>query len=341
MPDSAPPEAPAPSTALALHTGDRLALTRAWTSLTDDEMRRRAVRAAGDRDAPTLTELTLAYISSRGQAGALTSPHTLAAYRRGVTHFLIWTDTQAVSLLRPGRHTGQNYIDACLSGEGRAPATVAQRVAAARALYRALAWAGATDAQPFQDTRVAKDPTPGIEKRPPYTADEIYGVLDMADPLAKVLLLLTAHAGLRISEVLALTWGDLDEATSRIRVHGKGRKQRTVVMSGTLARALRPYRAEHGPDAPQSGQRATRADHVFSFADPETASYHLKKAFKAAGVPFRGFHAGRKYSGTKLYGQVKDFGRVAAHLGHESVDTTRRGYAQVATDDLKDVIGNW
>ncbi|MBZ9752721.1 hypothetical protein K7W42_17915, partial [Deinococcus sp. HMF7604] len=70
-------------------------------------------------------------------------------------------------------------------------------------------------------------------------------------------------------------------------------------------------------------------------------SVSCRDPFKAAGVPFRGHHAGRKYSGTKLYGQVKDFGRVAAHLGHESVDTTRRGYAQVAADDLKDVIGNW
>lgn len=72
-----------------------------------------------------------------------------------------------------------------------------------------------------------------------------------------------------------------------------------------------------------------------------TARYHLEKAFKAAGVPFRGFHPGRKYAGTRLLAQVRDFGRVAAHLGHASVDTTRKGYARLAADDLKDDLAGW
>ena len=42
-----------------------------------------------------------------------------------------------------------------------------------------------------------------------------------------------------------------------------------------------------------------------------------------------------------LLQQIKDFGRVAAHLGHSSVDTTRKGYAQLAADDLKDVLAGW
>ncbi|WP_420593758.1 hypothetical protein [Deinococcus sp.] len=39
--------------------------------------------------------------------------------------------------------------------------------------------------------------------------------------------------------------------------------------------------------------------------------------------------------------QIKDFGWVAAHLEHESVDTTRRDYAQLAADDLSDDLAGW
>jgi integrase/recombinase XerC len=197
---------------------------------------------------------------------------------------------------------------------------------------------------PFQDVKVPKDRTPGIVKRPPYTEDELHDVLRVADTQARFLLLLTAHGGLRISEALALRWEEMDEGARRLTVtSGKGRKSRVVAMSTSLARAVRDYRAEYGPGGVEQsdGNRTTSTDRVFRFSDTETARYHLSKAFRAAGVKFRGFHPGRKYAGTRLLQQVKDFGRVAAHLGHESVDTTRRGYTALAVDDLKNDLAGW
>lgn len=192
--------------------------------------------------------------------------------------------------------------------------------------------------------RVPKDRTPGIIKRPPYSEDKLADVLEKADVLAKFLLFLTAHAGLRIREALALEWDDLDETAKRIHVRsGKGRKARIVAMSTSLARATRHYRGLFGPGGPDhpDGKRTTSSTHVFRYASVMTARNHIEKAFKVAGVKFRGFHPGRKYAGTRLLQQVKDFGRVAAHLGHQSVDTTRKVYAQLAADDLKDDLAGW
>ncbi|WP_420593552.1 tyrosine-type recombinase/integrase [Deinococcus sp.] len=267
---------------------------------------------------------------------------TLDLYR-GNRQFLEYADTRAINLLRPERHTGRRYVNALLQA-GRAPAGVQLKVAAAGCLYRALRWAGASDADPFKDVRVPRDPTPGLIKRPPYSEDELHDVLEQADVQGKFLLFLTAHAGLRISEALALKWDDLDEAARRIHVRsGKGRKSRIVAMSSSLARATRHYRALFGPGGSEhgGGKRTTSAEQVFRYATVNTARYHLGRAFKAAGVQFRGFHPSRKYAGTRLLQQIKDFGRVAAHLGHESVDTTRRGYAQLAADDLKDDLAGW
>ncbi|GGR30670.1 tyrosine-type recombinase/integrase [Deinococcus ruber] len=328
---------------LVPYQGDLLAITREWTALHDDELRRRAVKAAGEKDLAALLSLTTAYLAHQGGSGVLTSPKTVRAYQLGTRQFVEYATAQAVSLLRPGRHDAQNYINHMLAG-GRAPAGVQLKVAAAGCLYRALRWAGATDADPFRDVKVPKDPTSGIIKRPPYTEDEIADVLDHADVQAKFLLFLLAHAGLRISEALGLEWHDLDEATRRIHVRqGKGRKDRRVAMSTSLARAARQYRALYAPGGTEhtDGKRRTDSSHVFRYSNYTTARFHLRKAFTAAGVHFRGFHPGRKYAGTRLLQQIKDFGRVAAHLGHASVDTTRKGYAQLAADDLKDDLAGW
>jgi integrase/recombinase XerC len=328
---------------LAPYRGDLLAQTRGWTHLHDDELRRRAVQAAGDKDVAALVGLTTACLIHQGGSGVLTSPRTVEAYALGTRQFVEYAAARAVNMLRPGRHDAQDYINHLLAA-GRKPAGVQLKVAAASCLYRALRWAGATEADPFRDARVPRDTTPGTVKRPPYTEDELADVLDHAGVHARFLLFVTAHAGLRIQEALALRWDDIDEAARRIQVHsGKGRKGRTVTMSTSLARATRHYRGRYGPGGPDhtDGRRTTDPQQVFRYAHVTTARHHLAKAFDAAGVPFRGFHPGRKYAGTRLLQQIRDFGRVAAHLGHASVDTTRRGYAVLAADDLKDDLSGW
>ncbi|MFC3832891.1 MULTISPECIES: tyrosine-type recombinase/integrase [Deinococcus] len=328
---------------LVTYQGTLLAQTREWTNLHDDELRRRAVQDAADKNVGALVSLTTAFLAHMGGSGVLTSPRTIEAYALGVRQFVQYAASQALNLLRPGQHDAQNYVGALLAA-GRAPAGVGVKVAAAVCLYRALRWAGATEADPFRDVRIPKDRTPGIVKRPPYTEDELADVLERSDTHAKFLLFLTAHAGLRISEALALAWDDLDEGTRRIQVRsGKGRKGRVVAMSTSLARATRHYRALYGPGGAEhaDGRRTTPGTQVFRYGSVMTARYHLGRAFAAAGVAFRGFHPGRKYAGTRLLQQVRDFGRVAAHLGHESVDTTRRGYAALAADDLKADLSGW
>lgn len=328
---------------LDIYRGSSLARSREWTGLGDDELKRRAVKAAGEKDQAELLSLTLAYLHHAGGSGMLTSLHTVKAYRTGVRQFLTWAEMNAVSLLKPGRHDGQNYVNELISA-GRAPAGVQLKVAAAGSLYRALRWAGATQANPFDDVHIVKDRTPGIVKRPPYTDDEILDVLQTADPQASFLLLVTAHAGLRISEALNLKWSDLNIEARQLRVTaGKGRKSRVVALSTSLVRAARNYQTLYGPggELAQDGYRTSPPEYVFRFSDSETARYHMKKAFLRAGVKFRGFHPGRKYAGTRLLQQVKDFGRVAAHLGHESIDTTRKGYAALPVDDLKEDLRGW
>src|SRR5437763_15542135 len=100
---------------------------------------------------------------------------------------------------------------------------VRPRLAAGRALYAALNWAGATEAAPFAATKARRDPVPAWEKRAPYTPEEVAALLARAEGADRLMVLLGAHAGLRVSEALALTQADLQSDRRHLRVRlGKG-----------------------------------------------------------------------------------------------------------------------
>lgn len=318
------------SSELLPYSGDRLTQARTLAGLTDEALRVRAVTAARDKAFEDLWALTLAYLTSDTSAGVRVSPHTLRAYRKGVEVLTEYAREHAWNLLHPGRREPGLYV-ASLTHSGLKPATVQARVAAASALYRALRWAGATDADPFSDVKRPKDRTRGIVKNPPYRADFVQALLAEADAQERVLLLLMTHAGLRIAEALAVEWAHVDLARKRLLVaHGKGDKARVVPLSARLREALEALRAER--PLPHSGQ-------IVEFGAYSTAYERLRRLALNCGRAheFRGFHAGRKYAGTQLYAAVKDFTRVAGFLGHEQVDTTRR-YVELPEDDLEDAV---
>lgn len=321
-----------PAQAIVPFTGDALTQARTFTGLSDEALRVRAVTAARDKSFDDLWALTLAYLTTETSGGVKTSPHTLRAYRKGVQVLTEHARDHAWNLLHPGRREPGMFV-ATLSASGLKPATVQARVAAASALYRALRWAGATDADPFTDVKRPKDRTKGIVKNPPYRADFVQAMLAHADAQERVLLLLLAHAGLRIAEALAVSWADVDLERRRLLVaHGKGDKARRVPLSAMLREALTALQHEHDP----AGTRSERVLHLKAYS---SAYERLQKLALKCGREheFRGFHAGRKYAGTQLYAATKDFTRVAGFLGHEQVDTTRR-YVELPEDDLDDIV---
>lgn len=126
--------------------------TRTLATLNDEELRRFAVEAARDRDVEALWTLTEAHLILHGSSGSNVSKHTLESYRRYTKAFVeAW---QGETLLRPSRNAGVLWVRD-LETQYK-PATVRVKIAAAKALYAALRWAGATDLSPFADVKPAK-----------------------------------------------------------------------------------------------------------------------------------------------------------------------------------------
>jgi integrase/recombinase XerC len=343
-------------TSLELSMSSQLQRVGRLQGLSEEALRRHAVRAATERDEDALWELMEAHITLRGLSGIVTSRHTLRAYRRGLHDLLaLWSGE---NLLRPGRDAGALYVQRLLAGERAAllaeepagshrgrkakdgplsAATVSLKVAAARALYSALAWAGATDADPFRDVRIGRAASHAAEASGTrhYTEFELIELQAATrDQQERVVLLLGSHAGLRVSEMLGLEWTDLDLGAGTLTVRsGKGNKTATVELTQKLATALLTYR--RAMDA--SG---TPREHVLELRSQFGVFNRLEKLCQRAEVSFKGVHALRHSAGTRLYRQTGDLGQVQDHLRHATLDMARH-YAKSDRRRLKRNLEDW
>ncbi|MFC4428045.1 tyrosine-type recombinase/integrase [Deinococcus navajonensis] len=312
------------STDLVLYRGDLVTRASQVVSLHPSERRRRAVAAAKAKDAAALWEVTEAYLTTHGTAGARVSRSTLANYNRAVRSFVAYATTNAVGLLNPANDAGAMYLRHLEVTQ--APATVRVKLAGARMLYKALRWTGATSTDPFADAKPGRDLTAAWEKRQPYTEEETGRLLKAADPRMRVLLLLCGHGGLRIAEALDLVWSDVDLSGRSLMVqNGKGGKTRRVALSRSLVDALGALEGREGLVIGNTAQAARK---------------RLATLCRRASVDNKGFHALRHYAGTRLVREGRSLDDAARHLGHASIETTRV-YAKWADEGLRDTLGEW
>lgn len=349
-----------PVTSLELSVGSRLQRVGRLQALPEAELRRHAVRAANERDAEALWELVEAHLTLRGASGVSTSRHTLRAYRRGIDELLLmW---QAENLLRPSRDAGTLYVQRLLAGDrepvlarettrgrrGRSvkrgplsQATVSLRVAAARALYDALAWAGATEADPFRDVRLGRPQQDRgrVSSERVYAEDEVGLLLSHARDLQeRALVLLGSDAGLRVSEMVRLEWSDVDLQHAELIVRGgKGGKTASVIISPRLLEVLAAYkRLGETSDQAEVRDRST----VLELRTQYGVYNRLRRLCLRADVDFKGVHALRHSSGTRLYRQTGDLGLVQDHLRHATLDMARR-YARSDRRRLRSSLEGW
>lgn len=309
----------------ALAAGE-LAEMRVWVALSEGERRRRATAAAAVHDGPALAALADAYLTLRGRAGARVSAHTRRAYRTGILALV--ADWQEQPLLHPNHDAGAAWVRG-LEAAGASPSTARVRVAGARLLYRALRWARATEADPFADAKAAPDPTAPHDKRRPYAPQEIEALLAVADPRDTAMLLLGAHAGLRVAEACALEWADVDlRGGALVVAAGKGGKRRRVVASGSLQRAL----AELAGAGTPSGRVMPISAGV--------ARERMARLAARAAVPYRGYHALRHAAGTRAAKEGLGLEGIASFLGHSNVNTTRV-YQHWADESVARTVGDW
>ncbi len=182
------------------------------------------------------------------------SPRTVEAYRRDVAGFL---DTAVgAGILEEGadpsqwsRLDGQRLVVrdhlAGLRRAGRSRATVDRHLAAIRGFFRFLRLSGRIETIPENLVRSRG----GRERKLPQDLNEQLLDRIVALPAARTergrpdraLLEIIYGLGLRLAEVVGLDLSDLDWPAERVRVLGKGNRERMLPLLGCAAEALAEY----------------------------------------------------------------------------------------------------
>lgn len=165
------------------------------------------------------------------------------------------------------------------------------------------------------------------------SADEVVRFLESVSSLKARVALTTAYAaGLRVSEVAALKVRDIDNQRMVMRIeHGKGGKERYVMLSEALLGILRSYwRLARPPLFLFPGRTSDTP------IDPTVLHAACRSATAAAGLDKRvSVHVLRHSFATHLLESGVDIRIIQVLLGHENLSTTAR-YTRVSTQ----LIGN-
>ena len=253
------------------------------------------------------------------------SPRTVDAYRRDLA-------SCAASLNGPVGAATTEELEAWLAAmraDGRAPSTIARRLAAVRSYMRHLTLIGTRTDNPAAAIAGPRRPRTVPRTLSPAEAERLVDAANGTTPRAmrdKALVELLYGAGLRVSEALGLTRASVDLDTRIVRVLGKGGKERLVPLGRPATEAVRRYLAlgrphldrRHRPDLflNARGGALTRAG----------AFLVLRRLADRAGLePGRVHpHLLRHSFATHLLEGGADLRSVQEMLGHADVATTER-----------------
>jgi integrase len=162
------------------------------------------------------------------------------------------------------------------------------------------------------------------------TAAEARGMLNAArGERVESAVLLGIGAGLRISEVCAIRWGDIDFTTGRVVVstsywgRTKSGKVRSVTLPAGLLEQLRAYRVRQAEGLLRCGVRQDETTHAVTtwrgtMISPDALRDAFARFCRAKGIEYVGFHALRHTSATLMLLGGVDIRTAAGRLGHAS-----------------------
>jgi integrase/recombinase XerC/integrase/recombinase XerD len=267
------------------------------------------------------------------------APRTRVAYRTDLVALAGWATAQGVEpeavdhrLLR--RHA------ATLSEEGNGATTVARKLAATRALFRALREHGLVAQNPAE---LVSAPKRARNLPSVLPADDIAALLDRipaSTPLElrdRAMFELAYASGLRAEELVSLEVGSVDYDAEEVRVEGKGSKTRIIPVGEAALGRLSDYveRGRPALDAQRGGATAlflSKSGRRLSTSDIRRRLRVWARQAALAGHVHP--HALRHSFATHLLDGGADLRAIQEMLGHTSVSTTQI-YTRVESARLK------
>ncbi len=249
------------------------------------------------------------------------SIHTVKAYARDLREFRDLLRGRYPDVVAPDQVRREMVVQFALSLRGQAPLTVRRKLTAIASFYHYLQDTGHTAVNPARGL-----PLPKVAQCFPtcLTAEQAGALLEAAHtPWHRAMIALLLFAGLRRSEITAITLGDLDLENAQLLVRGKGAKQRVVPLTPLVVEAVREYL----PCRPQ-----TESQHLFVSRvgghpiHPRVAGRMLQHVLQRTGLGEEHItpHRLRHTFATHLIRNGVDVRTVQELLGHADLQTTAR-----------------
>lgn len=255
------------------------------------------------------------------------SPHTEAAYRRDLASFCAFLRARRRAVTAVGAADVTAFC-AVLAARGLSAASIARHVATLRSFYRFLVSEGL-----FQE-----DPSlweaPRRRRRLPsaLTREEVERLLAAPDGRRaegardRAILELMYAAGLRVSEVAALSLSAVSFDAGYVRCRGKGDKERIVPVGRAALAAVRAYVSGARARRARAGRDAGRLFLSRTGRPLERVAIWgiLRRHARAAGLAGRVHpHILRHTFATHLLKGGADLRAVQEMLGHADIGTTQ------------------
>lgn len=270
------------------------------------------------------------------------SVNTLAAYRRDLRAYWAWLTAKGISLPQVTPEVLLDYVAALRAG-AHADASIARALVAVRTMHRFLAAEGLAATDPAADVDPPSVPA-GLPK--PLSEAQVSLLLEAvegdtpAERRDRVILEVLYGTGVRISELVGLSLGDLDLESSVLRAFGKGAKERVVPVGRPAREALEAWLGPGGRPALVPERWSRRGDEEAVLLNRRGGRLSRQSAWTVvrtygakAGLTDLSPHVLRHSCATHMVDHGADIRAVQELLGHASISTTQV-YTQVSTERL-------
>lgn len=267
------------------------------------------------------------------------SVHTVLAYRRDLEHFFTWSGKMEYDQIKSEHVRG--WVINLMNEFNEKPSSIHRKVSALSSFYRFLYVKNFLD-----ETYV--NPTVGIvlPKKPKnlptfFIEKEMDDCMKMwsdseefCDVRNLLIIEIIYQTGLRRSEVAGLKDNDVEVERHRLKVIGKGNKERIVPFGDDLAEKIERYREK------RDEKMETRSDNFFVNDKGESigGNFIYNVVRKMMGMVSKQSkispHVVRHTFATAMLNRGADLNVIKELLGHESLATTQI-YTHVTFEELQ------
>lgn len=163
-------------------------------------------------------------------------------------------------------------------------------------------------------------------------------------------IILCLYTGIRIGELCALRWSDVNSEERIIRIERTVQRLETetgasTALSVSYPKSMSSIRSIPLPDCLKKAFRDVKCGHEKDYiftkrpdipGEPRTFQYRYRRYLKAAGVRYRKFHTLRHTFATRCLACGMDMKTLSEILGHSSVRITLEYYCHTSMEQKKE-----